>query len=145
MVLARGIRRCLGLDRYNMWEHGYSDEALRHMVQRDSFSSLLHRSVLKWVGHVARMPCHRLPKMALFGWPAGMEERRSGHFTFPMWVSWLLSKYHISDMDWFRLAQKPTRNWIKIVNAALPRARLSASQTLQVNAWTSGSHPLSLG
>ena len=22
-VLARGIRRCLGVDRYNMWEFGY--------------------------------------------------------------------------------------------------------------------------
>ena len=99
-----------------MREFGYSDEALRHLVRWDSFSTLLHRSVLRWLGHVARMDAKRLPKMAVFGWLAGLEEHRSGRNTFPMWSQWLLSKYGISTMDWFRLAQKPTRSWLKIVN-----------------------------
>ena len=137
-VMARGIRRCLGLDRYNMREHGYSDEALRQLVGWNHFSSILHRSVLNWLGHVARMPCSRLPKMAVFGWLSGLEEHRSCRYTFPMWANWLLSKYGISDMDWFRLAQKPTRHWIAIVDEALPRVRLSARQTLVLNSWQPG-------
>ena len=77
-VLARGIRRSLGLDRFNMREFGYSDEVLRQTVQREQFTPLLFRNVLKWLGHVARMDCSRVPKMAVFGWPHGLEEHRSG-------------------------------------------------------------------
>ena len=137
-VLARGIRRCLGLDRFNMREFGYSDEALRHMVQWDHFTTLLHRTVLNWVGHVARMDCNRLPKIALFGWPEELEEHRSCRQTFPMWVQWLLSKYNIPEMDWFRLAQKPTRVWIQTINEALPRHRPSALQTKKISLWRPG-------
>ena len=137
-VLARGIRRCLGLDVFNMREFGYSDERLRHMVQWNSFSELMHRQVLNWVGHVARMPADRLPKIALFGWPAGLETRSSGKFTYPRWAQWVLQKYGISVMDWFRLAQKPTRNWVRIVVDALPRSKLSAKQVKLLNAWQHG-------
>ena len=38
-------------------------------------------------------------------------------------------------MDWFRLAQKPTRRWVRFVNKALPRRRLSVKQTLLINNW----------
>jgi ribonuclease HI len=137
-VLARGIRRALGLDVFNMSEHGYSDLALRKMVHWDDFSSLLHRQVLKWVGHIARMDITRLPKIALFGWPTGLELHRSGRYTFPMWVQWLLTKHGIPTMDWFRLAQKPTRNWINIIDQALPRQRLPRNQVAQLNAWSPG-------
>ena len=106
-VLARGIRRSLGLDRFNVREFGYSDEDLRQMVQWDHFTPLLRRNVLKWLGHVARMDCGRIPKMAVFGWPHGLEEHRSGRYTFPMWVRWMMTKYDIPVMDWFRLAQNP--------------------------------------
>ena len=137
-VLARGIRRCLGLDRYNMRQFSYSDESLRELVKWDHFSTLVHRNVLRWLGHVARMSCARLPKMALFGWPKGHEEHRSGKYTFPMWAQWLLTKHRFSQMDWFRLAEKPTRNWVRMLNQVLPRSWLSARQVLQVNQWRPG-------
>ena len=41
-------------------------------------------------------------------------------------------------MDWFRLAQTPTRNWIKIICNVLPRSRLSAKQILRINNWKVG-------
>ena len=95
------------------------------MVGWDHFSSLVHRSVLRWVGHG-------------LGWPTGLEMHLSSRFTYPQWVLWLLKTYGISPMDWFRLSQQPTRRWLRIVNTALPRARLSARQTLMVNAWRPG-------
>ena len=67
-----------------MRELGNCDESLRIFVQWDDFSTLIHRSTLRWLGHVARMNCHRLPKIALFGWPKVHEERRSGRYTFPL-------------------------------------------------------------
>ena len=137
-VMARGIRRCLGLDKLNMREFSYSDESLRGSARWDTFSDLLHRNILRWVGHVARMSCIRLAKQALFGWPEGLEEHRSGRSTFPMWIQWVPGRHGIPVMDWFRLAQKPTRNWLKLVNQALPRPRLSVKQTLAINAWSPG-------
>ena len=90
-----------------MREHGYSDEGLRHLVRWDTFATVLHRQVLRWVGHVARMPITRLSKIRLFGWPVGMIMHRSGQTTFPMWAKWLLGKYNISPLDGFKLAQRP--------------------------------------
>ena len=104
----------------------------------DHFSTPIHRSTLRWLGHVARMNCHRLAKIALFGWPKGHEEHRSGRYTLPLWAQWLLSKHGIPLMDRFRLAQKPTRRWVHIVNKAPPRRRLSLQQTLLINNWQPG-------
>ena len=114
-VFSRGIRRALGVDRLNMREFNYSDAGLRQLVHWDSFETVLHRQVLRWVGHVARMPISRLPKITLFGWPETMTKHRSGRTTYPMWTKWLLNKYGISHLDWFRLAQKPTSNWLRII------------------------------
>ena len=122
-VFSRGIRRALGVDRLNTRQHGYSDEDLCHLVEWDTFSTVLHRQVLRWVGHVARMPITRLPKITLFGWPVDMTKHRSGRTTFPMWAKWLLGKYNISHLDWFRLAQKPTSNWLKLIDSRLPRLK----------------------
>ena len=119
-------------------EFGYSDEALWQMVQWNSFTTLTHRGILLWLGHVARMNCDRLPKMAGFGWLEGLEEHRSARYTFPSWVQWLLAKYDISVMDWFRLAQKPTKNWIRLINQALPRTRLSSRQCMLLDSWKAG-------
>ena len=137
-VLSRGIRRALGVDRHNMREFGYSDEGLRLLANWDSFETLLHRNVLRWVGHVARMPISRLPKIALFGWPQKMTKHTSGRFTYPMWIKWLLQKHGISHMDWFRLAQKPTSQWLSILNTKLPRSKPSSEQVLVINQWKPG-------
>lgn len=137
-VLSRGIRRALGVDRLNMRQHSYSDEGLRRLVQWDSFEDLLHRNVLRWVGHVARMPISRLPKIALFGWPTDMTKHTSARFTFPMWVKWLLSKHGISHLDWFRLAQKPTSRWLQLLNSHLPRAKPSKDQLKNIDHWRPG-------
>ena len=142
-VLARGIRRCLGLDVFNVSENNYTDAALRNMVCWDSFSNLVHRQVLKWVEHVARMQTGRAPKMALFGWPSNLETHRSARFTFPQWVTWLLQKYGIPEMDWFRLAQKPTGNWLRLLDQVIPRSKPSRSYQTSLNSWKVGDELLS--
>ena len=102
------------------------------MVGLESFSSLLHRQVLRWVEHVSRMPVDRLPKQAMFGWPAGLETQR---FHVSVWVNWIFSKCGIPPMHWFAFAQKPARNWIKLINQAIPRPKLKPAQALAVNQW----------
>ena len=135
------VWRCLGLDIFNMSENCYDDAALRKMVGWDHFSILIHRQVLKWVGHVARMHVTRAPKVALFGWPKGLEAHRSCRLTFPQWVKWLLHKYGFSEMDWFRLAQKPTGRWLQLVHQNLPRSKPSRKRQAEIDAWRIG-HPI---
>ena len=55
-----------------------------------------------------------------------------------MWVKWLLTKYDIPHLDWFRLAQKPTSNWLKLIDTRLPRNSPSQQQIRFVNAWKPG-------
>ena len=62
-VFSRGIRRAVGVDRLSMRDFGYSDEGLRRLVHWDTFQTVLHRQVLRLVGHVARMPITRLPNL----------------------------------------------------------------------------------
>ena len=50
-------------------------------------------------------------------------------------VNWIFSKCGIPPMHWFAFAQKPTRNWVKLINQAIPRPKLKPAQALAVNQW----------
>eukprot|EP00969_Alexandrium_andersonii_P057047 2517064-Alexandrium_andersonii.AAC.1 len=39
---------------------------------------VIHRHTLVWMGHVARMPVHRLPKQVMFGWVGGRLGKQAG-------------------------------------------------------------------
>ena len=55
-----------------------------------------------------------------------------------MWVKWLLSKYAIPHLDWFRLAQKPTSNWLKLLYSKLPRQSPNLEQRQALDLWSVG-------
>ena len=78
----RCIRAILGVSRRQQWEQHLSSSALRwRWGDPEPLSTRLIRRRLEWLGHVARMPDHRIPKQVLFGWlpqprPAGGPRRR---------------------------------------------------------------------
>ena len=55
-----------------------------------------------------------------------------------MWVNWILAKYHVSHLDWFRLAQKPTHQWLRILNDVLPRSKPNRQCRELLNQWRAG-------
>ena len=60
---------------------------------------------LRWLGHLARMDDHRLPKKILFGW---LSKRCPAHGTKIRWQDQVkrdLKKFGIEERGWFRRAQ----------------------------------------
>ncbi len=59
----------------------------------------------RWLGHLARMDDHRLPKKILFGW---LPQRHPAHGTRMRWrdrVRKDLKKFNIDERRWYQLAQ----------------------------------------
>jgi hypothetical protein len=72
------LRRALGLDTYNMAEHALHDQDLRRAAGWETVTDMVMRQSLVWLGHVARMPIQRHPKVAMFGWVSGPPHDRRG-------------------------------------------------------------------
>ena len=78
----RCIRTILGITSRQQWElHITSQMTREQWGDVETVTTKVAKRRLEWLGHVARMPDHRLPKRALFGWlpqprPPGGPQRR---------------------------------------------------------------------
>ncbi|CAH8497241.1 unnamed protein product [Dicrocoelium dendriticum] len=76
--------RCLRSLAHVWWEHRVSNERVRRRVfgagrASEPLSTIISRTRLRWLGHVLRMPAHRLPRRALFArCGCGWKRRRGG-------------------------------------------------------------------
>ena len=59
--------RCLRQILHVRWQDRIPDTDILQRAQTKSISSMLMEAQLRWSGHVARMPDHRLPKLVFFG------------------------------------------------------------------------------
>ena len=92
-----------------MAEHGVTDEALYKAAGWEQMKDVIHRQTMVWVGHVARMPTHRLPKQALFGWIGGVLGKQAGvGIVQPRFIQDVLERAGVPPIDWFRQAQDRT-------------------------------------
>ena len=65
----RCIRTMLGTTRNQQWEQHITSTRMRDLWgDQETLDTKIAKRRLEWLGHVARMPDHRMPKMALFGW-----------------------------------------------------------------------------
>ena len=78
----RCIRIILGISRKQQWsQHLTSQEIRERWGDIETVPVKVTKRRLEWLGHVARMPDHRIPKQTLFGWlleyrPRGGPRRR---------------------------------------------------------------------
>ena len=78
----RCLRAVLGISSRRQWEERIRyDEVRRRWGDEETVGEMVQRRRLEWLGHVARMPDHRIPKSVLFGWlskprPQGGPRRR---------------------------------------------------------------------
>ena len=134
------IQRALGLDRMAMHEYHVRNQDLHAMAQWEPIEKVLARQTLRWMGHVARMPTHRLPKIAMWGHWQDAEPGQFGPTRQQKWLQTVLKLADIPELDWFRLAQvRPT--WDALIKRGLPRPVLKPHQKRAINAWRPGRPP----
>lgn len=102
----RCLRGIMGItSRQQRMEHISSVQIAKQFGMEESLEDLIVARRLRWLGHVARMDDHRLPKKILFGW---LPQRRPAHGTKMRWrdrVRKDMKKFCIEEGNWFRLAQ----------------------------------------
>jgi len=65
----RCIRTILGITNQQQWELHITSKMIRDLWgDPETVSGKVTKRRLEWLGHLARMPNQRIPKMALFGW-----------------------------------------------------------------------------
>jgi hypothetical protein len=129
------VRKALGIDSYNAQEHHLKDLDMYRAVGWDRVVDVVMRQSLAWLGHVARMPISRHPKIALFGWVAGKTPRQHGVGVLqPNWLKEVMQRVGIMapgrnpQEDWFRRAQN-RRGWKRMLASRFPGKRSLANRS----------------
>eukprot|EP00972_Heterocapsa_arctica_P078266 11541557-Heterocapsa_arctica.AAC.1 len=104
-IANKAVRSCFITRLRDMKRFGISDDKLREVAGWDKMDELVSRYALTWLGHVARMPIHRRPKLLLFGWWDGRRRKPHAPVMQAQFLEGSLKKAGISSVDWYRLAQ----------------------------------------
>ena len=121
----RCVRTVLGITNRRQWEEHISSAMVREQWgDVETIETKLVKRRLEWLGHIARMQEHRLPKLCLFGWlprtrPCGGPRRRWRDL-----VKRDLRAVEIGD-EWYSVAQDRGK-WRDVWNQ-----RLSEHQQIQ--------------
>ena len=70
------VRRICKVSRWWQWRHRVTTKRLLNMLEVPDLLAYIDQRTLRWLGHIARMGQHRLPKRLLFSWVIG--KRRQG-------------------------------------------------------------------
>ena len=87
-------------------EHISTIQVAKRFGMEESLEDIIAARRLRWLGHMARMDDHRLPKKVLFGW---LPQRRPAHGTKIRWRDRIrkdMMKFKIEERCWFSLAQE---------------------------------------
>ena len=132
------VRRAMGMDCFLMAQHGVTDEALYRAVGWEQMKDVIHRQTMVWAGHVSRMPTHRLPKQALFGWIGGVLGKQAGvGVAQPRFVQDVLERAGVPPIDWFRQAQD-RKLWRKTIKLVFPSMGTDPDRDEWLDRWRPG-------
>ncbi len=95
----------------------------------ESLEDIVIARRLRWLGHLARMDDHRLPKKKLFGW---LPQRRPAHGTRMRWRDCVrkdLNRFNIDDRKWYQLAQDRS-GWRRSCRTGLEDVTSSTATTV---------------
>ena len=78
----RCVRVMTGVNRNRQWIERLTSSQLAERLGLRTCESYLDERCLRWVGHVARMPATRLPRLTLFSWHSGKRAKGRPQQTF---------------------------------------------------------------
>ena len=113
------VRIMAGVNLFAMRRHRISNSALLRRLRLHPIRAYVGKVCLRWVGKVARMPLHRLPRRLLFAFlncPRSSRARK----TYASAIKEHLRYFDISQeaATWTRLAQNPTE-WDRMLDDIL--------------------------
>ena len=115
----RCIQTVLGITNKQQWEEYITSQEIRQRWgDLEAAADKVCKRRLEWLGHLARMPNHRIPKMTLFGWlpqprPQGGPRRR--------WRDTIrrdLKHLGIPEDKWYGIASTSRSEWQAIYHTA---------------------------
>ena len=133
------VRRAMGMDIHNMREWHVSDAAMYKAVGWESMADVVRRLSLSWLGHVARMPIHRTPKIAIFGWLGDRKYKMVGAWRGDQtaWFAKAIKESGVDQIDWFRVAQD-RKAWKRMIDKQYPLITISKNHARELDAWGPG-------
>ena len=127
----RCIRTVLGITNRQQWEQHISSATTRDLWgDPETVTTKITKRRLEWLGHVARMSNHRMPKIALFGWlpqtrpPGGPRKRWKDQIRKD------LKLLGVSEAKWYDEANHSRDEWRAIYREGL-QASLNHHQQRQ--------------
>ena len=104
------LRKITGITRRKHHEKRLKDRDIRKLCKMDHVEEMLHRRVLRWTGHVARMPKERLPKQLMFAWhPHGVRSSKNSMSRYKFRLAEALRSREIDIHIWLQLANDKTK------------------------------------
>ena len=105
---------------HNTVGKSYLNETIRQRWgDPDTINIKLIRRRMQWLGHLAQMRNHRIPKMCFFGW---LSEKRPQGGPKKCWKDIIrkeLNDLNIPESCWYDLANKPRSAWKDHYHACL--------------------------
>ena len=102
----RCLRSIMGItSAQQRMKHISSVQVAKNFGMEESLEDVITARRLRWLGHLARMEDHRLPKKILFGW---LPQHRPAHGTKMRWrdrVRKDTKRFQIEERGWVELAQ----------------------------------------
>ena len=131
----RCIRCIIGIGCTVQWaEHITTAQLAERFGMRESISTLLSLSRLRWLGRVAHIPDDCIPKRILFGW---LPRARPAHGVKLRWrdkVRQDLKNFSINDCLWYQQAQDQVL-WKQLVNGGVENLCRAISWLLLKGLW----------
>ncbi len=100
----RCVRAVLGISNQQQWDERITmAEVRRRWGDEDLVSDKIQMKRLEWLGHLARMQDHRIPKSVLFGWLSQPHPRGGPRRRWKDVVMEDLQQIGVKD-EWYKLA-----------------------------------------
>ena len=120
----RCLKAILGISNSQQWEQRITSLEIR---QRWGDTASVTQKVtarrLEWLGHLARMPEHRLPKKCLFGWLPEPRPRGDPRKRWRDVIKADLQEISVPEAKWYTLARTSREGWRATYMSALEERR----------------------